>query len=238
MLVATPSGVSWRRRAARTSPSPRRSSEWGSTDSRRSSQRTWTSWQRSCAGRFEDCSGPTARPCTSGCRRGPSTSRSGRWTRGLRRDLLAGGVLAGATGSGGRARDRLRGRRGAGGLASARRPHRGHFRSGAARRDVSGPPPRGLDSPPRPRAAAAAPARSAHVEHLLGALAPDAALVTVADAHPAALSWLGAVRGHRVYPLGVAHFGQSGDIPDLYRSTESTPRPSSARPRAPASSVG
>jgi pyruvate dehydrogenase E1 component len=64
---------------------------------------------------------------------------------------------------------------------------------------------------------AGAPARSAHVEHLLGALAPDAALVTVADAHPTVLSWLGAVRGHRVYPLGVAHFGQSGDIPDLYR---------------------
>ena len=44
-----------------------------------------------------------------------------------------------------------------------------------------------------------------------------AGLVTAIDGHPATLSWLGAVGGHRVYPLGVDHFGQSGDIPDLYR---------------------
>jgi pyruvate dehydrogenase E1 component len=31
------------------------------------------------------------------------------------------------------------------------------------------------------------------------------------------LAWLGAVRGQRVVPLGVDRFGQSGDIPDLYR---------------------
>ena len=37
------------------------------------------------------------------------------------------------------------------------------------------------------------------------------------DGHPAALSWLAAVRGHRVAPLGVEAFGQSGDVPDLYR---------------------
>jgi pyruvate dehydrogenase E1 component len=62
-------------------------------------------------------------------------------------------------------------------------------------------------------------ARSAvsHVEHILSALAPDAALVTVLDGHPATHSWLGAVRGQRVVPLGPDHFGQSGDIPDLYR---------------------
>jgi pyruvate dehydrogenase E1 component len=60
----------------------------------------------------------------------------------------------------------------------------------------------------------------AHIRHVLAPLASDAALVTVADAHPAALSWLGAVRGQRVYPLGVTHFGQSGDIPDLYREHE------------------
>jgi pyruvate dehydrogenase E1 component len=57
----------------------------------------------------------------------------------------------------------------------------------------------------------------AHVENLLAPLAPDAGLVTVIDGHPASLSWLGAVRGHRVRPLGVEHFGQSGDLPDLYR---------------------
>ena len=29
--------------------------------------------------------------------------------------------------------------------------------------------------------------------------------------------WLRAVRGRRVVPLGVDRFGQSGEIPDLYR---------------------
>ena len=57
----------------------------------------------------------------------------------------------------------------------------------------------------------------AWIEELLAPLAPDAALVTVLDGHPAAHAWLGAVRGQRVVPLGVDHFGQAGDIPDLYR---------------------
>ncbi|MBI2193072.1 MAG: transketolase [Planctomycetes bacterium] len=55
------------------------------------------------------------------------------------------------------------------------------------------------------------------IETLLEPLASDAALVTVIDGHPAALSWIGGVRGHRVQSLGVEHFGQSGNIPDLYR---------------------
>ena len=58
--------------------------------------------------------------------------------------------------------------------------------------------------------------RSAPIEDLLAPLAPDAALVTVLDGHPAALSWLGSVAGHRIYPLGVESFGQSGDTTDLY----------------------
>ncbi|HEX7970136.1 MAG TPA: 1-deoxy-D-xylulose-5-phosphate synthase N-terminal domain-containing protein [Stellaceae bacterium] len=58
---------------------------------------------------------------------------------------------------------------------------------------------------------------TSHVARLLAPLAEDAALVTVIDGHPATLSWLGAVARHRIYPLGVQHFGQSGDIPDLYR---------------------
>jgi pyruvate dehydrogenase E1 component len=58
----------------------------------------------------------------------------------------------------------------------------------------------------------------AHVEELLSQLAPDASLVTVLDGHPATLSWLGSVRGHRVVPLGVDRFGQSGDLADLYRA--------------------
>ncbi len=52
---------------------------------------------------------------------------------------------------------------------------------------------------------------------MLAPLARGAALVTVLDGHPATHAWLGAVRGQRVVPLGPDHFGQSGDIPDLYR---------------------
>jgi pyruvate dehydrogenase E1 component len=58
---------------------------------------------------------------------------------------------------------------------------------------------------------------ASHIDRLLTPLAQDAALVTVLDGHPAALSWLGSVRGHRTYPLGVDHFGQSADVVDLYR---------------------
>ncbi|UCH76244.1 MAG: transketolase [Rhodospirillales bacterium] len=56
-----------------------------------------------------------------------------------------------------------------------------------------------------------------HVERLLEPLASDAGLVTVADGHPETLSWLGAVLGHRVKPLGVEHFGQSGGLSQLFR---------------------
>ena len=55
-----------------------------------------------------------------------------------------------------------------------------------------------------------------HIEALLAELPRDAALITVTDAHPEALSWLGGVNGHRVRALGVEHFGQSGSIPELY----------------------
>jgi pyruvate dehydrogenase E1 component len=57
-----------------------------------------------------------------------------------------------------------------------------------------------------------------HVEHLLAPLAPGAGLITVVDGSPGALSWLGGVKGMRVSPLGVDRFGQTGDLPDLYRT--------------------
>jgi pyruvate dehydrogenase E1 component len=60
-------------------------------------------------------------------------------------------------------------------------------------------------------------AAMSHIERVLAPLAPHASLVTVLDGHPATHAWLGAVRGQRVVPLGPDHFGQSGDIPDLYR---------------------
>jgi pyruvate dehydrogenase E1 component len=59
-----------------------------------------------------------------------------------------------------------------------------------------------------------------HIETLLAPLARDAAIVTVLDGHPAAHAWLGAVRGQRVMALGPDHFGQSGDITDLYHEYE------------------
>ncbi|MEC5293290.1 transketolase [Aurantimonas sp. C2-6-R+9] len=55
-----------------------------------------------------------------------------------------------------------------------------------------------------------------HVERLLEGLPPHCALVTVSDAHPATLAWLGSVHGHPTRPLGVERFGQTGTIADLY----------------------
>jgi pyruvate dehydrogenase E1 component len=83
-------------------------------------------------------------------------------------------------------------------ITSPDRLHAGWLAAGKARRDGD-------------RAA------RSHAEAILAPLARDAALVTVLDGHPAAHAWLGGVRGQRVVPLGVDRFGQSGDIPDLYR---------------------
>ena len=57
----------------------------------------------------------------------------------------------------------------------------------------------------------------AHIATLLGALSPTAGLITVIDGSPGTLSWIGGVRGNRVSPLGLDRFGQTGDLPDLYR---------------------
>jgi pyruvate dehydrogenase E1 component len=56
-----------------------------------------------------------------------------------------------------------------------------------------------------------------HIERLLAGVPHHCGIVTVLDGHPATLAWLGAVQGHRVRPLGVEHFGQTGSIADLYR---------------------
>jgi len=57
-----------------------------------------------------------------------------------------------------------------------------------------------------------------HIARLLSGLGSDARLVTVLDGHPAALSWIGSIAGHRVRALGVDAFGQCGDVTDLYRA--------------------
>jgi pyruvate dehydrogenase E1 component len=56
-----------------------------------------------------------------------------------------------------------------------------------------------------------------HIERLFAGLPRHCGIVSVVDAHPATLGWLGAVNGHRVRPLGVEHFGQTGSIAELYR---------------------
>jgi len=58
--------------------------------------------------------------------------------------------------------------------------------------------------------------RRSHIEKLLSELGPNAGLVTIADAAPASLSWLGGVLGQRVAPLGVDRFGQTGNLAELY----------------------
>jgi pyruvate dehydrogenase E1 component len=70
----------------------------------------------------------------------------------------------------------------------------------------------------RGRTAGVVDRRSSPIDGLLAPLSRDARLVTVLDGHPLALSWLGSVRGQRVVPLGIEGFGQSADIPDLYRT--------------------
>ncbi|WP_028969605.1 transketolase [Sphingomonas sp. URHD0057] len=57
---------------------------------------------------------------------------------------------------------------------------------------------------------------ASHIGQLLSRLSPNAGLVTLADAAPASLSWLGGVLGQRVAPLGVDKFGQTGSLADLY----------------------
>jgi pyruvate dehydrogenase E1 component len=56
-----------------------------------------------------------------------------------------------------------------------------------------------------------------HIERLFAGLPHHCGIVSVLDGHPATLAWLGAVGGHRVRPLGVEHFGQTGTVAELYR---------------------
>lgn len=58
----------------------------------------------------------------------------------------------------------------------------------------------------------------AHVRTLLDAAPLGAGLVTICDAHPATLGWIGAASGRDVAALGVEGFGQSANLPDLYRT--------------------
>jgi pyruvate dehydrogenase E1 component len=83
--------------------------------------------------------------------------------------------------------------------------------------DIPGAGLLAVTSPDRLHADWTKDANGSQISGLLAALGPGAGIVSVIDGHPATLSWLGAVRGHRIRALGVDRFGQSGDIPDLYR---------------------
>ena len=83
--------------------------------------------------------------------------------------------------------------------------------------DVPGAGLLAVTSPDRLHANWRRKGRASHIARLLGQLRPEGGVVSVIDGHPATLSWLGAVAGHRTRSLGVDRFGQSGDIPDLYR---------------------
>jgi pyruvate dehydrogenase E1 component len=58
---------------------------------------------------------------------------------------------------------------------------------------------------------------TSRIERLLAPLPRHCTVITVIDGHPATLSWLGAVHGHRTAGLGIEHFGQTGTVQDLYR---------------------
>ena len=132
---------------------------------------------------------------------------------GLAEAIVAGGYWLREPAPGCRAGDRLLRRRRARGARRASRQ---------LAEDMPGAGLLAVTSPDRLhrdwRAALRRRAGRASAERLLARLRPGAALVTVGDGHPATLSWLGAVARNPIVPLGVERFGQSGDIPDLYRA--------------------
>ncbi|MDB2498270.1 transketolase [Alphaproteobacteria bacterium] len=59
--------------------------------------------------------------------------------------------------------------------------------------------------------------KTSHIETLLADVPNYAKILTVIDGHPATLTWLGGVRGNPTISHGVDHFGQTGQINDLYQ---------------------
>ncbi len=56
------------------------------------------------------------------------------------------------------------------------------------------------------------------IEQLVALDEREASVVTVADAHPHSLAWIGSALGTQAWPLGVADFGQSGSLQDVYHA--------------------
>ena len=65
---------------------------------------------------------------------------------------------------------------------------------------------------------ARSPAGSGHIESLIHPMERTAPIVTIHDASPHAMAWLGSVFGQRVLPIGVSRFGESGTIAELYEA--------------------
>jgi pyruvate dehydrogenase E1 component len=57
-----------------------------------------------------------------------------------------------------------------------------------------------------------------HLDELVPINERLAPVVTVIDAHPHSLAWIGGALGVRVWSLGVIEFGQSGSLQDVYQS--------------------
>ncbi len=55
-----------------------------------------------------------------------------------------------------------------------------------------------------------------HIANLISPSERNAPIVTIHDAAPHSLAWLGSVFGQRMVPIGVDRFGESGTITDLY----------------------
>ena len=68
----------------------------------------------------------------------------------------------------------------------------------------------------RASAGAVLPAGSWHLASLLHEVERHSPILTVHDASPHALAWLGSVYGSPLTAIGVDEFGESGTIPELY----------------------
>lgn len=85
--------------------------------------------------------------------------------------------------------------------------------------NVTGPGPLYADYQRSSNAAAGASAADNHwLAELIPAAERLAPIVTLVDAHPHALAWIGSALGSRVWPLGVNRFGQSGSLADVYQA--------------------
>jgi pyruvate dehydrogenase E1 component len=181
-----------------------------SPGSRASSRPTPTSSRSCCAGRSRRSSATPASRSISGCRPGRSSSPGERSTRTLPRRSLPAPIGSPSRGPERSSRSPMRCGR-----------TRGARRASAVAEDIPEAGLLAITSPDRLHRdwlATRARGDMGVAERLLVRLLPSAALVTVGDFYPATLSWLGAVADDAIVPLGVDRFGQSGDIPDLYRA--------------------